>query len=285
MSKHGYALHNLDPGRDGRLGKVHRDLLAHEGRWEFVASQFEGDEPYEWEFKHRLENECYIPTMIRNSHMSKYIVGKAMSGTLVDLGCGPEIYLARMLYSNRRKVSKYIAVDYRRPSPSWRGAQEDKPNFPLVAMQGDVTLPNLYEHIHVELDGKAPDVICTFEVIEHMSKEKGQTFIANIARLADKHTTIFASTPCHEDGKMPAEHIYEWYHQDLKEEFEKHFEIVANWGTFASQKDILPALSVAEVWMWQRLENYYDASYLATLFAPLHPELSRNSLWVLRTKT
>lgn len=284
MSKHGYALHNLDPGRDGRLGKVHRDLLAHEGRWEFVASQFDGDEPYEWEFKHRLQEECYTPTIIRNTHMSKYIVGKAMSGTLVDLGCGPEIYLARMLYTNRRKVSKYIAVDYRPPSPGWRGTNRDKPNFPLVEMTGDVTDWKLYNKILTELDGENPNVICTFEVIEHMSKEKGQTFIKNIAELAGPNTTIFASTPCHEDGKMPAEHIYEWYHQDLKEEFEKYFTIEGNWGTFASQKDIKPALTVAEVWMWQRLEDYYDASYLSTIFAPLHPELSRNSLWVMKIK-
>jgi 2-polyprenyl-3-methyl-5-hydroxy-6-metoxy-1,4-benzoquinol methylase len=279
MSKHGYALHNLNPERDGSLGKVHRDLAAHEGRWEFVASQMAGDAPFEWEYRERLANGNYLPTLVRNTHMSKLVVGKAMEGTLVDLGCGPDIYLARMLYSNRRRVSKYIAVDYRQPAPGWK-----EPHFPLVKMQGDVTLWSLYEKIQAELEGKAPNMICTFEVIEHMAKDKGQAFIANIAKLAGPHTVIFASTPCHEDGKMPSEHIYEWHHNELKEEFEKHFTIVGNYGTFASQKDIKPVLTPAEREVWASLENYYDASYLSTIFAPNHPAESRNSLWVMQLK-
>lgn len=279
MSSHGYALHNLDPARDGALGKVHRDLAAHEGRWEFVSSQMSGDEPYEWDYRRGLEAENYLPTLVRNTHMSKLVVGKAMNGTLVDLGCGPNIYLARMLYSNRRHVSKYIAVDYRMPSPNWK-----EPHFPLIKLQGDVTTWDIYSKVLEELGDHAPNMICTFEVIEHMSKKKGQLFIANMHRLAGPHTVVFASTPCHEDGKMPAEHIYEWHHDELKMEFEQHFEILGNYGTFASQKDIKPVLTPAEREVWASLENYYDASYLSTIFAPNHPAESRNSLWVMQKK-
>ena len=31
-----YALHNLDPQQGAKIVKIHRDLLAHEGRWDFV---------------------------------------------------------------------------------------------------------------------------------------------------------------------------------------------------------------------------------------------------------
>ena len=59
------------------------------------------------------------------------------------------------------------------------------------------------------------------------------------------------------------------------------FGIQATYGTFASQKDILPKMSVEDKYLFQRLSMYYDSNYLSTIFAPLFPAYSRNCLWVL----
>lgn len=199
-----------------------------------------------------------------------------MTGTVLDLGCGPGGYMGRMLYSNRRKVAKYIGVDYREPEPSY------KPHFPHYFMKGDVTLWPTYEKVLDELDGRAPDVIVTLEVIEHMAKDKGVMFLDNIARIAAPYTTIFVSTPCHDGKHMPAEHVYEWGHGELKAALEERFTIEENYGTFASQSEILPVLTPDERLVFDKMSKFYDSSLLSCIFAPMHPAESRNSIWRCR---
>lgn len=259
--KTNYALHNLDTVRAVDLKQIHRDLAAHESRWSFVDRWVAGE---------------YRLMALRYTHFAKFFGSKAhMEGTLVDLGCGPVIAMARMLYTNRRKVKKYVGVDYRKVEPF-------KTHFPLVTFAGDVTTPPVYEEVLTELGQRPPDYIVSFEVIEHMDKEHGLAFLDRIRELAGIHTTIFLSTPCHDGVHMPAEHIYEWRWAELKEELEKRFAIEMNFGTFASQKEILPVMDEHELRVFYRLADYYDSHYLATIFAPMHPAESRNSLWILR---
>jgi hypothetical protein len=60
------------------------------------------------------------------------------------------------------------------------------------------------------------------------------------------------------------------------ETFKECFDIERVYGTFASQKDILPKMTINECAMFERLKDYYDSNLLSVLFAPLHPEASRN---------
>jgi 2-polyprenyl-3-methyl-5-hydroxy-6-metoxy-1,4-benzoquinol methylase len=254
-------------------------LFAHELRWQYISSQLQPEddapEPF-WDYEDRDAREDYAPSMIKYTLFAKLMVGVAMTSTFVDLGCGPGAYMGRFLYSNRRKVEHYIGVDYREPKPDY------KPHFPADFMKGDVTEWKTYETVLALLGERKPDIISTLEVIEHMSKEKGIMFLDNIQKLAAPYTTIFLSTPCHDNVHLPHDHVYEWQHAELKEELEKRFTIEANYGTFASQKDIKHVLTPAEHEVFESLSEYYDASMLSTIFAPMHPAESRNSIWRLR---
>jgi len=65
---------------------------------------------------------------------------------------------------------------------------------------------------------------------------------------------------------------------------EDKFEIIGNWGTFASVKDYKDLMTPEEKVMYDRLHAYYDADIISVLFAPLHPEASRNNIWEVRLK-
>ena len=62
-------------------------------------------------------------------------------------------------------------------------------------------------------------------------------------------------------------------------------EVQEVYGTFASQCDIEGVLDTSEHSTYSKLKEYYDSNLLSCLFAPLHPEYSRNCLWVLSKNT
>jgi hypothetical protein len=216
--------------------------------------------------------------MAEYSPLAKIFVGKNMEGTLLDLGCGTLAPIGRMLYVNRRKVKHYIGVDYRGAKPEYNATKA----FPCTYLKGDVTTWDVYAEALKVLEGNPPDFITSFECIEHMAKEKGILFLDNIAKVAGPKTTILLSTPCHDGIHLPHDHVFEWRWQELRDELEKRFTIVENYGTFASQRDLLPVLTPEERDIWERLSNFYDSSVLSVIFAPLYPSASRNSLWKLR---
>ena len=59
---------------------------------------------------------------------------------------------------------------------------------------------------------------------------------------------------------------------------EMGYKILNHWGTFASIKDYKKQLNGLED-TFDKLREYYDSNYLATIFAPLFPEYSRNCIW------
>ena len=60
------------------------------------------------------------------------------------------------------------------------------------------------------------------------------------------------------------------------------WEIVGHWGTFASIKDYKDYLTEDLKQIFDKFKTYYDSNYLATIFAPLFPHLSRNCIWELK---
>jgi hypothetical protein len=115
-----------------------------------------------------------------------------------------------------------------------------------------------------------------------MPKEKGIMFLENIRYLCAPYTTVFLSTPCHDNAHMPHDHVYEWTHAELKAQLETLFIIEDNMGTFASQREIYPVLTPDERLVFEKLQRFYDSSMIACFFAPMHPAQSRNSIWRLR---
>ena len=59
---------------------------------------------------------------------------------------------------------------------------------------------------------------------------------------------------------------------------EMGYKILYHWGTFASIKDYKTELNHLQT-TFDKLREYYDSNYLATIFAPLFPHKARNVLW------
>jgi len=228
-------------------GQIHRDYLAHCLRWTHVIK--------------------YLGKMRKNENFS-----------ILDLGCGKEFPLLRTVYTNKVKPHYYLATDIR--------------ELDLEELHEEMT-PN-FEHEFKQVDfvESVPepkydnwDVIVFLEVLEHIPKEDGIKILENIKSVMDSETVLFISTPIFSSHQGQAgNHVYEWKHEELKEELEKHFIIEGNYGTFASQKDIEPAMSDCEKEVYEKLKKYYDSNVLSILFAPIHPAQSRNSIFRLKLK-
>jgi len=235
---------NLDLAEERQL--VHRDYLAHCLRWTHV---------------------------VRSAKMGLRVL---------DIGCGPEMPLAMMLYTNKFKPECYVGIDMRdSETPS-------KTNFPVYHVKGDATKYETFQKAMSHLVD-SPDIITCFEVLEHMSHDAGRRLLDNISLVATTDTQIFISTPVF-NGSAAGNHTapdgtpMEWTYEDLKEDLEQRFIIQAHFGTFASQRDLKPVLTKCEQTVFEDLKRYYDSNLLAILLAPLHPAESRNVIWDLAAR-
>ena len=62
--------------------------------------------------------------------------------------------------------------------------------------------------------------------------------------------------------------------------FRSGLEVDDHFGTFASIKDYKQVIEKEDLdGVFNRLRDYYDSNYLATIFAPLYPHRARNVLW------
>jgi hypothetical protein len=110
----------------------------------------------------------------------------------------------------------------------------------------------------------------------------------------DKAGTAYISTPCF-NGSAAENHINEMTYQALGGLLEDlGFAILEHYGTFASISDYQKQLMddsghgsytaegvLTAFGAFNELRSYYDTNVLATIFAPLYPQFSRNVLWVL----
>ena len=60
--------------------------------------------------------------------------------------------------------------------------------------------------------------------------------------------------------------------------------IVKKFGTFASMKDYKPLMNDWQKQMFEALKDYYDSNLISNIMAPMFPDASRNTLWVLKRK-
>ena len=197
--------------------------------------------------------------------------------SILDFGCGSG-NLFEVFYRNRFKPIKYLGLDIR--------GQIIKKNREIWGPHGaDFQEVDLCQPGAVSSLGTGWDLVCSFEVVEHIGKERISSFLNNLKDLFSTQTTGLVSTPCY-DEKMgsAANHIIngqvgEMTYEEFRQILEPRFKIVNRWGTFASVKDYKPQLSEELKPIYERLHEYYDPNLLACLMAPLFPEHSRNVLW------
>lgn len=250
----------------------------------------------------------YIAHCLRWTHVVKFIrqQNNYTDARILDIGCGKEVPLAKTLYSSRLIVKNYIGVDYNdhrtfELDPFHTG------KFPISTF-GAVDFASNQVWFDKAKDGTncinirgdngedyffAPNIIVSFEVMEHIEPDHVRaTFrkVVEALKLAKENGSpfeprFFMSTPNWDVVHLADNHVNEMKHEALGFAIEDcGLAILGEYGTFASQKDYKHQLwkdyEGARV-IWDKLSDYYESNYLATIFAPLYPAEARNCLWEL----
>jgi 2-polyprenyl-3-methyl-5-hydroxy-6-metoxy-1,4-benzoquinol methylase len=224
----------------------------------------------------------YIAHCFRWSHVVKFLMQRHRfkSEIIMDVGCGKDLPLPRLMYANKMTDFAYIGIDMNHltmPEMLVTAVKNRKADIQLLG--GKDASKIKYE----ELEFEHPTVAVCFEVLEHVHPTICQALVRNVHALLADGGHAFFSTPIY-NGSAAANHINEMGRGVLTSLFESvGFNIEANYGTFASQSELIPIINENHMQnIWNALANYYDSNVLSTIFAPMFPHVSRNNLWHLR---
>lgn len=226
-------------------------------------------------FEKHVFHRDYFAHYLRWTHVLHFA---KMGMKVLDVGCGTG-NLLEVFWRNRYTPKRFVGIDVRAQTIQKLNEQwTDKVDFAqFLAM-------DVVNEVPPDDDW---DIICCFEVLEHIGREKGPQFLKNIKQVMKPNTKFLLSTPCYDarvgaaDNHIIEGEVGEWTFKDLYKLLEFGFKIKQVNGTFASQKDIRPVLTGHELRVWEDLKKYYDSEIMSVMFAPLHPEASRNCIWTL----
>ena len=220
----------------------------------------------------------YIAHCLRWTHVVKWLMQghNYKTAKVLDVGCGKEMPLAKMLHSSRMGTAAYVGADISKlEMPKQFANSTWKPTKVL----GEVDAAELTVK---EIGFKPTNIVC-FEVLEHIEPEHARRMLLNFAKIIDQAGTVFLSTPCYDEHTgAAANHVNEMTYQAFGKLIEDTgWFIEGHWGTFASIKDYKDGFDTKQLAVFKTLREYYDSNYLATVFAPMFPQFSRNCLWQL----
>lgn len=216
-----------------------------------------------------------------------HILKKIRIGQRVcDFGCGNG-NLLEVLYRNKYKQEEYIGIDIRERTIAKANEKFEKVDW------AEFEVADLVKNDY-DFDFVDADVVCSFEVMEHVGKQHADAFITNFKACGNEEATYYLSTPNYDpqvgaagnhtydsgDGRGVA--VQEFSHEELDNILSSHFEIVEKYGTFASQRDYKPLMNDWQKEMFKELKKYYDSNLVANIMAPFFPEQSRNTIWVMK---
>lgn len=227
-----------------------------------------------------LIHRDYVAHCLRWSHVVKCLYEKHAYKTarILDVGCGKEMPLAKLLYSNRMSGAEYCGVDL--------NALTVPPMLVKAHENNKLGIYFLEQTSIIEVNPEdlpwVPTVITSFECFEHMRPRHARTMLEKLRSFIHDDGVMYFSTP-NWNGAAAANHINETKFQAIGAVLQECGWIVDQvYGTFASQRDYLPHLSSVELDVFNRLAEYYDSNLLSIMLAPLHPRHSRNALWVCK---
>lgn len=236
----------------------------------FNCTQLNPDQTFEKHIYHRDQFAHYL----RWTHVLKRLKREL---NILDWGSGSG-NLLEVIYRNRFKAKNYLGLEYRETQVNKNNEKYKNLNWANFK-QCDLTKNNFNY-------GNDWDIICSFEVIEHIGKNNINQFLKNLYLHCNKNTIILLSTPCYDEKVEAAEnHIingeiceltYEEMFSILKQ---NNFNIINKWGTFASIKDYENKLNDWQQNFYNFAKEYFDVTILSNLMAPMFPENSRNVLW------
>ena len=221
----------------------------------------------------------YIAHCLRWTHVSKYLHLQARYKTarVIDIGCGKDMPLARMLYTSRLAPEKYLGIEYNKMDiPEMFKNSSFQPD--LIAGVDFTTIDQ-----NNVAGGLQYNYSTCFEVLEHVEPIKAIAILDHLPQFLTEDAVSWFSTPCWDEKVgAAANHVNEMTYEAFGSLLEEMgYKILNHWGTFASIKDYKDKLLTNFDWnvMFTKLREYYDSNYLATVFAPMFPEHSRNVLW------
>ena len=231
-------------------GLVHKDYIAHCHRWNYVikflerrAPEYNGDERY------------------KHSH-------------ILDVGCGKDIPLYKVLCTNKMgATSSYTGVDINKLELPKKFTNR---KLPVNLIEQDFC--------SIEVLPNKPNVITSFEMLEHVPYEYSQKVLTHMYKMSTDDATLIISTPVYfEKYGMAKNHINEMTREQVIEQLTNAGWIIdKNLGTFSTRQDLRPFLSKEHRKLYDEMSEYYCGHMMATIFAPLYPEHSRNNLWVCK---
>jgi hypothetical protein len=254
-----------------------------------------------------LLHRDYIAHSFRWSHVAKYLnQGHRYRDALVlDVGCGKELPLAKLLYVNKMTPRQYVGVDANRVSIPEMLQDKKIP----IKMWWETDFCDLEpEDVGIREDGYVggtggilalPNVLVCFEVLEHVTPSHCRRMLQHFQATTSPDCHYFISTPCY-NGSAAANHLSECTFNALGSLLEDlNYKIEGVYGTFASISDYQDQLSCVTTYdkdsgkkiadtdlrpIFSALRNYYDTNVLSVVFAPLFPAHARNCLWHLTKK-
>lgn len=240
-------------------GVLHRDYITHCLRWSYVAMMMHKGSRYK-------------------------------NARILDVGCGSDLPLPRLLHSNRL-LCEYVGIDYNDASKfherNW--GSMDVTTYGNVIFPRDITLKSdgTYFVKKSETLHDLPNLITCFEVLEHVKAKHAVSMVKAFHKIAVKGgAEVIASTPCWNVKNTAKNHVNEMKHMALGALFEDvGFEVMHNYGTFGSISDYKDAMFKKYPGIepfFEDARKYHDTNVLANMFCTSFPELSRNSIWHLR---
>ena len=221
----------------------------------------------------------YIAHCLRWTHVAKYLNLKARykKANIVDVGCGKDMPLARMLMTMRMAPEHYLGIEYNKLDiPSMYNNTKFKPDI-ISGIDFTKIEPGTVP------GGLQYGYSVCFEVLEHVEPLKAIEILQHIPKFLRRKSISWFSTPCWDEKVGAANnHVNEMTYEAFGSLLEEMgYKILNKWGTFASIKDYKHELLKYIDWniMFTKLSGYYDTNYLATIFAPMFPAQSRNCLW------
>jgi 2-polyprenyl-3-methyl-5-hydroxy-6-metoxy-1,4-benzoquinol methylase len=202
---------------------------------------------------------------------------------VLEVGCGQDLPLSKILFGGvGPRAAHYTGVDLNKLPTR---------NHQHLTLHGEFNFNARHEEL-LAIRPKGFDVVVHLEVIEHMKVEHGQAMLAACYKVLKPGGTMLMSTPCYDGVRHAANHIHEFYVDELKGYVEAAgFVVEKRFGTFMDVKHIgqpekAPYVDSKMInHVKEALAKYYDSDAISCIFAPLYPDHARNNLWVCRRPT
>lgn len=240
----------------------------------------------------RREHLAHILHYKINVHEMKRIsreLGRPIK--ILDVGCG-ESNTVRLFYTadqteKKKVIKEYVGLE---GDPSCVARTEKKAATILRGINGRVEVCDITKGEFPVNPGSMDLIVCN-EVLEHIPQDKVPTVLRAMRRSARSTATFLISTP-NKDGtndRLPADHVYEWRFEELREEFEKAgLEVVDTRGIYIKQANLRRYIKETEgdemLELVDRIWDRYGLDVGSIMTADLAVPVANNVLWVLKKK-